>query len=256
MLWIGAAAVIRRAFRAMDRRPAPAPDLGPDLLLGALAGIAIAQGVIAGIIPRAIAGGPEQFFAMNACLAGLGSALVVGSRRVGVGKEILGLTWPFVGRGVVCGVALYVLILPGVLGLHAWNRDLIDQPDRIQRTMQMFLDRVAEGRPAIPFAMTVVLVVVVPMFEEVLFRGWLQSGLRAVLGGVTDGPGPAVISVVLTAVVFTAIHPSFTWLPILALGLVLGALFERTRSLWPCVALHGLHNAFTLWYPVLFPPDQ
>jgi len=251
--WAMAAALVRRAHRGIalswDCKPSP-PDLGPDLLLGAIGGLALAQGVVYGLVPRAADGWYARFFATHACLALLGTALVVGARRLG-STDFLGLSSRTFARGAAFGGLVYVLVLPAVLGIHHVNRGFLEDEEQLQDAMQQFLQRVYAGDRALPLAMTLILVVVVPLFEEVLFRGWLQSGLRSSLLGIVGEPGARMLAVVTASAIFTAVHPPFTWIPILFLGLLLGLLYEHTRSLWPGVVLHGVHNAFTLWYPVI-----
>ncbi|MDR1603662.1 MAG: CPBP family intramembrane metalloprotease [Gracilibacteraceae bacterium] len=77
--------------------------------------------------------------------------------------------------------------------------------------------------------------VVVPLQEELLFRGLLYPPLRKLYG-----PGGGLTR---CALFFALIHfdaPRF--FPILAGGFILGLLFERYRSLWPAVIAHGVWN--------------
>jgi membrane protease YdiL (CAAX protease family) len=77
-----------------------------------------------------------------------------------------------------------------------------------------------------------------PLLEELLFRGFLQSALAR--GLVEHG------ALVATSVLFTALH-GIAGLPILfALSLFLGWLQQRTRCLWVPWSAHVLNNAVTL----------
>ncbi len=78
-------------------------------------------------------------------------------------------------------------------------------------------------------------VVLVPLAEETLFRGFLypvlerRSGRRA--------------AIVLSALVFAAFHLNpYNFLPILAIGIGLGYTYSRTRSIAACFAFHGAVN--------------
>ncbi len=81
--------------------------------------------------------------------------------------------------------------------------------------------------------------ILVPVAEEVLFRGLLQSGVRA----FTKAAWPAIL---ITTIIFTLMHlGSVPWyaLPSLTLlAIMLGVLYERTGRLWPCIVLHALFN--------------
>lgn len=90
-------------------------------------------------------------------------------------------------------------------------------------------------------AFTTVLVVGLlgPVLEEVALRGVLLGALERRVG--------AVAAVALTAVAFSLLHVSaWSFVPLTALGLALGWLAVRSRSLWPAVILHVAYNALIL----------
>ena len=73
------------------------------------------------------------------------------------------------------------------------------------------------------------------IFEELGFRGWMQSAWKLVL--------PSGRALILTACAFTVIHFSYYsigWL--LPFALYLGWLRERSGSIWPGVIAHMGHN--------------
>lgn len=76
----------------------------------------------------------------------------------------------------------------------------------------------------------------VPVCEELFFRGYLQSALSRISG---------VKAVLLAALVFALAHglSVYAFLPRLALGLLLGMLMERTGTLLAPVLVHGCYNA-------------
>ncbi len=86
-------------------------------------------------------------------------------------------------------------------------------------------------------------VVVTPFFEELVFRGLLQGGLRRHLS-----PTGAVV---VSSLLFALVHPAAVLVPILLLAALLGWAFERTKSLWVPIGVHFLHNgvafALVLW---------
>lgn len=86
-------------------------------------------------------------------------------------------------------------------------------------------------------ALTIMLVVLVaPLVEEMLFRGVLLSAI-----GSRAGAGVALVG---QAILFAAYHFSaWMFVPMLLLGLACGYLTQRRASLWPAVLLHGLFNA-------------
>jgi membrane protease YdiL (CAAX protease family) len=81
-------------------------------------------------------------------------------------------------------------------------------------------------------------VVLAPLGEEILFRGFLQPWLKSRLNGS--------LALISTAILFAGIHGHApTFLPLLVLGLVLGLVYEYTGSWWRCVGLHAGFNAMT-----------
>ena len=95
------------------------------------------------------------------------------------------------------------------------------------------------------------LVVVAPVAEELLFRGYLYAKLRSFL--------PAVATVVLTSLLFAALHLGFgkiedlQWnvaINTFALALGMGVLREYTKSIWAGVFVHVIKNciAFLLLF--------
>jgi hypothetical protein len=93
--------------------------------------------------------------------------------------------------------------------------------------------------------------VTTPIWEEVVFRGLLQSALRGRIGG----PWPAIA---VSAGLFTMVHNQPQALPALAvLAVVLGYNYERTGRLLAPMLTHALFNAIfiaeTLRQPVAGP---
>jgi membrane protease YdiL (CAAX protease family) len=80
--------------------------------------------------------------------------------------------------------------------------------------------------------------VVAPLCEEFLFRGFIFAALRN-----WRGPWPAAA---ITGVLFGVVHglsaPAVDLLPLAFLGFVLCVVYQRSGSLYPCIALHLLNN--------------
>jgi membrane protease YdiL (CAAX protease family) len=94
------------------------------------------------------------------------------------------------------------------------------------------------------FTMTLLaIVVLVPVTEELLFRGFLQNWMTH--------HWPAKGAILTTSAIFTLFHFSFvqgwTNVPILSslfvLSVLLGVLFQRFGSLWAPIGLHCTFNA-------------
>lgn len=100
---------------------------------------------------------------------------------------------------------------------------------------EMF-ERMRAGTP-IALLMTCV---IAPLVEEMLFRGLiLRSFLRQY---------PRGLAIAGSALLFGAAHLNvYQFAAGSLVGLLLGWLYERTRSLWPCIALHAAYNACVVW---------
>jgi membrane protease YdiL (CAAX protease family) len=81
-------------------------------------------------------------------------------------------------------------------------------------------------------------VVVAPISEELFFRGFLQSWLRA--------KSSALPAMVLSSMFFALVHPMVVWLPIFGVGLLLGWIYERSGRLLEAVAYHAMFNSAQL----------
>ncbi|MCJ9427466.1 CPBP family intramembrane glutamic endopeptidase [Kordiimonas marina] len=78
-----------------------------------------------------------------------------------------------------------------------------------------------------------------PMAEEIVFRGYLQTALKARYG--------TWIAVTVASAVFASVHFSLTLWPIyFLLGLSFGILYHLTGSLRASMALHIFNNALAL----------
>lgn len=89
------------------------------------------------------------------------------------------------------------------------------------------------------------IVVVAPLAEEVLFRGYL---LGTLLQAVPRWPAQ-----LLTAAAFGLVHGLAYALPIAILGLLFGWLRVRYNALWPSVLAHAVHNGLTVTLALLWP---
>lgn len=87
-----------------------------------------------------------------------------------------------------------------------------------------------------------------PVVEEVIFRLGLQQELLARLKSPT-------LANVLTALVFALAHglSQGTWQSLLKLlpALAIGSVFQQSRRVAPCIALHSAFNAIWLALPLI-----
>lgn len=89
----------------------------------------------------------------------------------------------------------------------------------------------------------VLLVIITPLAEEIVFRGFLYQLLRKHL------PVPAAAG--MSALGFAAVHgiaPLLPWL--FFMGVVYALIVERTKSLWSSIILHSMSNALA-WFAIV-----
>ncbi len=78
-------------------------------------------------------------------------------------------------------------------------------------------------------------VILVPILEEVIFRGLILSRLNRAL--------PGWLSVLLSALLFGVCHVHPLWMAYaFALGVVFGFMDLRARSIWPSLIAHSIFN--------------
>jgi len=81
-----------------------------------------------------------------------------------------------------------------------------------------------------------------PIFEEAFFRGFLFAGLQRSRIGVVG-------TILLTSLVWASLHLQYNIIgmaTIVLLGLVLGVVRFKTRSLWSTILIHSLWNFVAL----------
>jgi membrane protease YdiL (CAAX protease family) len=82
---------------------------------------------------------------------------------------------------------------------------------------------------------------VVPLIEELLFRGMLQTLLRSYIGS----PWRAII---VASMVFAVFHENPQhWPALIVLGLLLGYTYEKSGSLFRAIFLHAIFNALSVF---------
>lgn len=92
----------------------------------------------------------------------------------------------------------------------------------------------------------VTLIVVAPLAEEILFRGFLYGKLRRHL--------PVWVSILVTSLLFGVVHGQWNvGVDVFALSVVLCVLRETTGSIWAGVLLHMLKNSVAFFIVFISP---
>ncbi|MDQ7859181.1 MAG: CPBP family intramembrane glutamic endopeptidase [Armatimonadota bacterium] len=159
--------------------------------------------------------------------------------------------WPRLGAVGLLGAAAAMLVAVGMERLVVYLLGLVIGPARAEAAaaaehaddpLLPILNTLGAGPELAWFF--VLLAVVVPVGEEVFFRGFVYGGLRA-----RWGPRLAAVA---SGLFFAAVHLQLVHgVPIFALGLLLAWLYARTGSLLPPVIAHAAHNVIAVlsaWY--------
>ena len=137
---------------------------------------------------------------------------------------------------ILWGLGGYLVALPVVIVVSLINQRLWQG----QGGSNPILPLALEGRDSVAlliFFLTAC--VAAPVFEEIIFRGFLLPSLTRYM--------PVWGAILASSLLFAIAHLSLSEvLPLLALGMVLGVVYTRSRNLLASMLLHGLWNAGTL----------
>ena len=138
--------------------------------------------------------------------------------------------WLLWGLGGYC-VALPIVVVVSLINQQLWNGQGGSNP-------LLSLALQAQDRVALAiFFFTAA--IAAPLFEELMFRGFLLPSLTRYL--------PVWAAVLTSALLFAVAHLSLSEiLPLTALGIVLGVVYTRSRNLLAPMLLHSLWNSGTL----------
>lgn len=210
---------------------------GRDLLL--ILGLLFLGVVLLNLIIGSVAGvgdEPPNVLLVVGVLA-LQSALTVGIIGL-VAMGLRGASWSELGfravnaRWIAAAVGIALLTMPPVWILNAIVQSLFETP--VRNPQLEFIAPEGFSWSAM-IAMTIATGTMVPIAEELAFRGILYGWIRRRFGIAAGVAG--------SASAFALIHGIPTILPaILFQGVVLALVYERSRSLWPPIIVHGTFN--------------
>jgi len=159
--------------------------------------------------------------------------------RSGAPRLMLGLSGPGAARSVYQGLVMFILFVPLEIAF----------PVVVDRLYEVFLHKTPPPQDALAafltadwplvVLMTLAAVVVAPIFEELIFRGFIQRGFERTLG--------KPIAVAATAVIFASVHTgSAIGVKVLPLAIVLSVAYARSRNIVANMVFHSLFNASSL----------
>lgn len=140
------------------------------------------------------------------------------------------------GRWFLWGLGGYLCAVPLVIGVSLVNQQIWQGRGGSNPLLEIVLnegDKVALGI----FFFTAA--IAAPIFEEILFRGFLLPSLTRYM--------PVWGAIALSSLIFATAHLSVSEiLPLTILGIVLGFVYTRSRNLLASMMVHSLWNSATM----------
>lgn len=176
----------------------------------------------------------------------MGSAYFFGIRNhpkkwQSVGFKAVSVKW------ILASIAIGVLFMPLNIGITVTLTEMLDlsaliaeptddpdNPDSLSAE-EMIIE---ESTPTELIVLFILAAILIPIAEEVFFRGILYRWLR-VRAGLWMGLG-------ISAVVFGSLHLGPQVLSISILGAIMAVVYERSKSLWTAITIHATNNALAL----------
>ncbi len=142
------------------------------------------------------------------------------------------LTLRLVLAAVALGVTMRIVWWSQLIARVALGITVNDDPQAIAGPVFSW------GCPPMPSLLLglFVMAALIPVMEESVHRGFVQSAFAH------KGPLPAIL---VSALVFSVFHPPSSYGFVFVLGLVLGAQFWLTGSLWATMISHATYNGLT-----------
>jgi len=140
------------------------------------------------------------------------------------------------GKWFLWGLGGYLAALPLMILVSLLNERVWQGQGGSNPLLQIVLE---EGDPIALTIFFLTAAVAAPIFEETLFRGFLLPSLTRYL--------PVGGAIALSSLIFAVAHLSISEvLPLTVLGMILGFVYTRSRSLLSPMLLHSLWNSATM----------
>ena len=159
-------------------------------------------------------------------------------------RTMLGLrdfpTWTDIGLAPV-GFIVYLLLAAGLVGLFSmfpWF-DTNEAQDLGFSVYVMGFDRIVAF---------ITLVVLAPIAEELIFRGWLYGRLRKWFSEKTSNTCSMILSIFLVSLLFGIVHLQWNvGVNVFAMSVVMCGLREITGTIYSGILLHMLKNGLAFY---------
>lgn len=103
-----------------------------------------------------------------------------------------------------------------------------------------------EGSTAVKCTIIFGMIIVAPISEELIFRGFLYNVFKKYAG--------ATSSMIFTALLFSSIHSNIgMFLHFFLIGVSFVWLYEKTKTLWSAIIAHMIYNSVSIIVILIFP---
>ena len=188
------------------------------------------------------------FDVLNATLMdiiGLAIVLHFAVNKFKAGLAGLGLIFKNIKRNMRIAIGGYLTIIPVLaiimiivfIGLRVFR---YEPPET--KALEILYE--AKGTRLL-LILTALVTIIGPIAEELFFRGFAYPVFRKKIG-VRN-------AILLVSFIFAMLHMNIvSFFPILALGILLAYLYEKTGSIVPSIAVHIIHNSAVIFFVFLY----
>ncbi|HEX8311948.1 MAG TPA: type II CAAX endopeptidase family protein [Chthoniobacteraceae bacterium] len=150
-------------------------------------------------------------------------------------SSLVGVAHISAARSAMLALGLIVAALPIVFLVGWLTQQLMREAAQEQELVTLFRDVAKSADQAAVLKILLAGVIIAPLWEEFLFRGYFYGVFKRYIGGTS--------SAVLTAALFAAFHANLTSLPSLfVLALCFTIAYEASGSLLVPIGMHALFN--------------
>jgi membrane protease YdiL (CAAX protease family) len=162
-------------------------------------------------------------------------------------RQNLGLRMRQLTGGAAVGLVGAVIVVPPLFLLSQIVEKAYERVHFQHPSEHPLLRALGEGPSLwVQWAIIIGACVLAPLWEEILFRGHIQTLLKRLFGWIAGHPpgAPATdwLAILITSALFMLMHPMWSWPVIFVLAVCLGYAYERTGNLWAPIFLHAAFN--------------
>ena len=151
------------------------------------------------------------------------------------------------GGALVNLVAVYPLVLAGLYIVQFAGQWITQDPEFSVESHQSLTLLTENDSLALRVLIAVFAIGIVPVFEEMLFRGFLQTAVRSVTNN-------SLVAILVSSFFFVILHQPQHWVALFALACGMGYAYERSGSRLRPILMHIFFNGFSVAMTLIFAP--